>query len=121
MTTVLRSVNSVRIFTRDLERAQRFYAQVLELEEQATGAGFVVFDLSGVDIILEFIAPDDPEGQELVGRLLTASFRVDDVEAAYRQLTDRGVSFLQPPERQPWGGTLAFARDPDDNVITLVG
>jgi catechol 2,3-dioxygenase-like lactoylglutathione lyase family enzyme len=121
MTGILRSVNSVRIFTRDLERARRFYGDVLELEEQAAGGGFVVFDLSGVDIILEFIAADDEEGEDLVGRLLTASFRVDDVEAAYQYLQDRGVSFLQPPERQPWGGTLAFARDPDDNVITLVG
>jgi catechol 2,3-dioxygenase-like lactoylglutathione lyase family enzyme len=54
MSRILRSVNSVRIFTRDLERARRFYADVLELHEQATGAGFVVFDLNGVDIILEF-------------------------------------------------------------------
>jgi catechol 2,3-dioxygenase-like lactoylglutathione lyase family enzyme len=121
MTGVLRSVNSVRIFTHDLERSRRFYAGVPELEEQATGDGFVVFDLNGVDIILELIAPDDAEGGDLVGRLLTASFRVDDVEAAYQHLKGRGVSFLQPPERQPWGGTLAFARDPDNNVITLVG
>jgi catechol 2,3-dioxygenase-like lactoylglutathione lyase family enzyme len=121
MTSVLRSVNSVRIFTRDLERARRFYGDVLELEEQASGDGFVVFDLDGVDIILEHIALDDPEGQDLVGRLLTASFRVDDVEAAYQHLKGRGAVFLQPPERQSWGGTLAFAHDPDGNVITLVG
>ena len=121
MAGILRSVSAVRIFTRDLERACRFYADVLDLERRSEGPGYVVFDLGGVDIVVEFVAPDDPEGDLLVGRLLAASFRVDDVDAAYRRLSQQGVPFDQPPERQPWGGTLAFARDPDSNVITLVG
>jgi lactoylglutathione lyase len=118
---VLKAVSAVRIFTRDLERARRFYAEVLGLDEQAVGPDYAVFDLAGVNIVVEYVAPDDPEGEELVGRLLAASFRVDDVDAAYRQLGAKGVSFLQEPEKQSWGGTLAFARDPDSNVITLVG
>ena len=31
------------------------------------------------------------------------------------------VSFPEPPEKQAWGGTLAFRRDPDGNILTLVG
>lgn len=73
-----------------------------------------------MDIVVEAVAPDDPEGPDLVGRLLATSFRVHDVEAAYRLLGKRGVPFIQPPEKQERGGTLAFARDPDENVITLV-
>jgi uncharacterized glyoxalase superfamily protein PhnB len=46
---------------------------------------------------------------------------VADVELAYRCLRDRGVEFPGPPERQAWGGLLAHFRDPDGNVITLVG
>jgi predicted enzyme related to lactoylglutathione lyase len=120
MASVLRSVSAVRIFTHDLERAHGFYAGTLSLKEQSAGPGYIVFELDGVDIIVEAVAPDDPEGPQLVGRRLATSFRVDDVEAAYRQLSDRGVAFVQPPEKQHWGGTLAFARDPDQNVITLV-
>lgn len=119
--SVLRSVSAVRIFTRDLDRARQFYAGVLGLEERTTGPGYVVFDLADVAIVVEHVAPDDPEGPELVGRFLATSFDVDDIEAAYRSLSAQGVSFVQPPEKQPWGGTLAFARDPDANVITLVG
>jgi hypothetical protein len=33
----------------------------------------------------------------------------------------KGVSFPQPPEKQAWGGTLAFPSDPDGNILTLVG
>ncbi|MCC6917989.1 MAG: hypothetical protein IT548_02225 [Alphaproteobacteria bacterium] len=29
--------------------------------------------------------------------------------------------FLAPPERQPWGGTLAHFRDPSGNGLTLLG
>jgi predicted enzyme related to lactoylglutathione lyase len=120
MSSLLRSVRAVRIFTHDLERARAFYGGVLALDEQSADRGYVVFDLNGVDIIIEAVAPDDPEAPELVGRLLATSFRVDNVEAAYRQLTARGVAFIQPPEKQEWGGTLAFACDPDENIITLV-
>lgn len=120
MANVLRSVSAIRIFTHDLDRAREFYAGQLALEAQSAGPGYVVFNLAGVDIVVEAIAPDDPEAKELVGRMLATSFRVDDVQAAYRTLSGQGVPFIQPPEKQHWGGTLAFMRDPDQNVITLV-
>ena len=44
-----------------------------------------------------------------------------DVFATYEALVARGVEFLGPPEKQPWGGVLAYLRDPDGNVVTLIG
>src|SRR5262249_45973200 len=121
MSSLLKSVSAVRIFTRNLAQARRFYADVLGLEQQAVASEYVVFDLAGVAIVVEQVASDEPEGDDLVGRLVSASFRVEDIDATYRHLSAQGVSFVQAPEKQPWGGTLAFARDPDSNVITLVG
>ena len=121
MDGILQAVNAVRIFTRDLPAAHTFYGETLGLSEQSTGPGYVVFDLAGINIVLEAVDPDEPDGEDEVGRLIAASFTVGDVGAAYRTLQDRGVSFLQPPEKQAWGGTLAFALDPDRNIITLVG
>jgi uncharacterized glyoxalase superfamily protein PhnB len=46
---------------------------------------------------------------------------VDDIDGAYRNLVAKGVPFPAPPELQPWGGTLAFPRDPDGNILTLAG
>ena len=40
---------------------------------------------------------------------------------ADQTLLARGVEFLAPPQRMPWGGVLANFRDPDGNVLTLVG
>ncbi len=80
-----------------------------------------MFDVDGKNLIIEAVAADDPERDDLVGRFLAVSFEVDDVEKAYRDLKAKGVTFPQPPAKQSWGGTLAFPRDPDGNILTLVG
>ncbi len=48
------------------------------------------------------------------------SFTVYDVQAAYDDLTAKGVRFDGEPERQPWGGVLAHLLDRPGNVLTLV-
>ena len=120
MTAILKSLSAVRIFVDDLDRARRFYGDVLGLREKSARPEWAVFDIDGKDVVIETIASDDPE-HDLVGRLLAVSFKVDDIDAVYRDLKTKGVSFPQPPEKQSWGGTLAFPRDPDGNILTLVG
>ena len=93
---------------------------MLALETERAEPSFAIFVLDGVRILVEQVASDDAEGQGLVGRFLGVSFRVDDAHSAYRRLKERGVDFVQAPEKQTWGGVLAFARDPDGNVLTLV-
>jgi lactoylglutathione lyase len=120
MSSVLRSVSAVRIFVGDIERARRFYRDVLELPETSATPQWALFDIDGKNLIIEAVAPDDPE-RDLVGRFLAVSFEVEDIDAAYRDLKAKGVAFPEPPEKQAWGGTLAFPRDPDGNILTLVG
>ena len=120
MTSPLRSVAAVRIFVSDLERARAFYRDAVGLSETGSGPAYVVFALGTTTIVLEAVPLHEPEHDELVGRLLGVSFDVADVEQAQRELAARGVGFLGPPEKQDWGGTLAFACDPDGNIITLV-
>ena len=122
MGTIVRSVAAVRIFVTDLERARSFYRDSLELAEQSHDPASAVLDAGGVSVILEACPADDPECAGLVGRLLAVSFETaGDIDVVYRRLMDRGVTFAGPPEKQGWGGTLAFPRDPDGNILTLVG
>jgi predicted enzyme related to lactoylglutathione lyase len=44
---------------------------------------------------------------------------VPDVDAAYRELSAKGVRFTMPPSKQPWGGYMALFADPDGNVFHL--
>jgi catechol 2,3-dioxygenase-like lactoylglutathione lyase family enzyme len=112
----------VRIFVTDLERARAFYRDVLELAEMDVDDGHALLDCGGISVLLEVASPYDPGTAGLVGRLLGVSFAVDgDIHDVHHRLASRGVIFEGVPERQPWGGTLAFPRDPDGNILTLVG
>lgn len=60
-----------------------------------------------------------PEGHEdRIGTFFNGSFACDDVEATYRQLSERGVTFKQGPTKQPWG-TFAIFEDPEGNSFVM--
>lgn len=42
-----------------------------------------------------------------------------DIDAAYKTLTDRGVTFRGPVEMMPWGQKAAWFSDPDGNEFFL--
>ena len=58
--------------------------------------------------------PGEPEASPVV-----LVFEVDDAERVYADLRRRGVAFLTPPRRPPWGGLRCFARDPDGYLIEI--
>ena len=60
-----------------------------------------------------------PEGHEdRIGSFHNGSFACDDVQATYRQLSERGVEFVSPPQKQPWGEYVIF-KDPDGNQFVM--
>lgn len=60
-----------------------------------------------------------PEGHEKrIGEFQSLSFKCDDVEKTYAELTSRGVEFEKPPTRQAWG-SFAIFKDPDGNRFVL--
>lgn len=116
-------LTTVRVFVTDWERALRLYSDILEMAvahrsdewgwaQMATGEG---------QLALERVEASDDEGRALVGRFVGVSLQVPDIGATYRALVARGVEFAGPPEPQAWGGVLAHVRDPDGNVLTLLG
>ena len=114
---------AVRIFVRDWKRALDFYANTLGMPVRMANEqlGWAELGIGGAPLALERARPGDPESHGLMGRFVGVSLRVDDVAATYEELRARGVEFVAPPEKQPWGGTLAHFRDPDGNVLTLLG
>jgi uncharacterized glyoxalase superfamily protein PhnB len=48
----------------------------------------------------------------------TLFLTTEDVHAAYKELTARGVEFVEPPEERPYGIDSAF-RDPSGNNLRL--
>ena len=114
-------VKFVSIPTTDQDRALRFWTEQvgfilltdqpfsdtqrwIELKVGSSDTRFVLFT---------------PEGQQdRIGSFFNGALACDDVEATHRQLSERGVEFDSPPQKQPWG-TFATFRDPDGNRFVL--
>jgi catechol 2,3-dioxygenase-like lactoylglutathione lyase family enzyme len=121
----------VRVFVRDWPRAVRFYTETLgiPLAFQSEELGWAQLATGQGQLALERFTPEETgrlgeaTGTDgaLVGRFLGVSLAVGDIYAVYEELRAKGVEFLEPPEQMPWGGVLAHLRDPEGNVLTLVG
>ena len=113
-------IDSVRVFTRDLTRAETFYRETLGLPLLFGDGTTCVFDTGQVKLVLEGQPPDDPETDALVGRFTGFSFTVTAIDKVVADLRQKGVVFDGEAERQDWGGTIAHFFDPVGNVLTLV-
>jgi catechol 2,3-dioxygenase-like lactoylglutathione lyase family enzyme len=102
----------------DLERAKRFYANVLGLKEKPRpdfdfpGAWY---DLGDCELHLmvtsEALTPADSRPR----RDHHIAFRVDDLEETRRSLREAGLTFRESSSGMP----SVFVRDPDGNLIEL--
>jgi len=112
----------VRIGVRDFEAALQFYREQVGLETTQVSheLGWAQLDTGEANLALEHW-PEGSDDEGLVGRFVGVSLEVDDVEATWRGMKERGVEFVGDPTRMPWGGVLAHFRDPDGNVLTLLG
>lgn len=114
---------AIRVFSNDWDKSIAFYRDLVgfPLTFCDENLGWAQFDLGPAYMGLERCNPDDPESKDLVGRFVGVSIEVEDIEATFESLASKGVEFTGPPEKQPWGGTLAHFRDPDGNMLTLLG
>ena len=116
-------IGFVRVFVEDLRKSLDFYTKSLGMELDYTDHKNWAQFVSGEDVslALELCDPARTEqGAKLVGRYVGVTLMVEDLQAVYERLKSKGVEFLGPPERQPWGGTLANFKDLDGNVLTLM-
>ncbi len=103
------------VLVQDMDRALRFYRDMLglrvafETEESALFEEQIGLMRSGEAL---------PEDNMQFNSVMITLF-VDDVEAAFAELTQRGVAFLVPPTRQA-GTVLASCRDTEGNLVQLM-
>jgi catechol 2,3-dioxygenase-like lactoylglutathione lyase family enzyme len=105
----------------------------LRSESLAEATAFYV-DVLGLEVVMDhgwIVTLADAERPGVQLSLMThdasapvvpvASIEVDDVDAAYRLALARGAEIVHPLTDEPWGVRRFFARDPDGNVVNVLG
>jgi catechol 2,3-dioxygenase-like lactoylglutathione lyase family enzyme len=110
------------VATSDLERATAFYEGVLGLPVVERDAFACVVEGGGTRLRLTLTADVQPAPYTVLG------WEVDELTAAVRALTDRGVRFERFDRMEqdgagvwvaPSGARVAWFKDPDGNVLSL--
>ncbi|MDQ3542150.1 MAG: VOC family protein [Chloroflexota bacterium] len=113
-----KSIFATTVFAEHLAPMKEFYGRVFDLPcvfEGGTSAVFAfgetlinIIDISGAP---ELIDPAPVAGPNAGARSMF-TIRVNDVDALYAQLVDKGVTFLNGPIDRPWGPRTATFADP---------
>ena len=121
------SIQDVVVFVRDLDVSKRFYVERLGFElltERRLPTGERWIEVAppdgSADLALVEPKPDSPD-YKLIGGYRWVLFMTEDVQAKYKEWSERGVHFSVTPEEPGWGGTYARFEDPDGNSFGLEG
>ena len=114
-------VKFVSIPTTDQDRALRFWTEqvgftLMTDQPFSEKQRWIELKVGSSETRLVLFTPDGQEAR--IGSFFNGALACDDVEATHRQLSERGVEFDSPPQKQPWG-TFATFRDPDGNQFVL--
>jgi predicted enzyme related to lactoylglutathione lyase len=112
-------VKFVSIPTADQDRALAFYTTKLGFKvvtDQEMGPQrWIELRVAASDTRIVLFTMDNgpkPGGQ------FNGAFACDNVERTYEELKARGVEFVSPPKKEPWG-TYTIFKDPDGNQFVM--
>jgi predicted enzyme related to lactoylglutathione lyase len=130
-------LTNAQLWVRDQDEAATFYTHKvgwevrsdISMPEMGDFRWLAVGPASQPDISVVLMAiPGEPvmdaESAQQVRQLMAKGFAgtlfltTDDLAAAYKELTGRGVEFVEKPEERPYGIDAAF-RDPSGNNIRV--
>ncbi len=105
----------------DQDRALKFYTEKLGFkvatnQEMGPGKRWIELRIEKAQTRVVLFTMEGEEGR--VGTRMNCSLACDDVEATYRQLSQRGVEFEGPPQKQPWG-TFVIMKDSEGNRFVV--
>lgn len=123
----LKSILEASIYVDDLDRAEAFYGDLLELEKITRLDGRHVFFRCGGGVLLAFIAeasreppgpdalPVPPHGAEGPGHVCFA-VAAEEIDPLLERLGAQGIA-VESDFRWPHGPRSVYVRDPFDNSI----
>ena len=121
------AISDVCILCSDIERSIRFYVDKLGFRPKHRAEGFA--DFAGAGLTLALWEIDHISRHTGLSSLRglgahKACIAVhlpspEEVDASYRELSDKGVPFQSPPADYPWNAYCCYFTGPDDEVWEL--
>src|SRR5437879_6514073 len=108
-------IGVVILYVRDLDRAKKFYTEVvgLPVDEQQSGPQFTMLVPEGSRLALQDIA-SLPAGQAKEPGGVEIGLNLDHVDAVWQRWKKAGVKMVTEPETRPFGRYF-LAKDPDNH------
>ncbi len=118
-------ITDVCMTCKDLEASVAFYRDKLGLKLRRSQEGFADFVSGHVTLALWQLDhikqhtgltghPGDNETRKVMTALEVPSPK--EVDEIYRDLSDKGVPFVGPPQRHDWNAYCCYFSDPDGNM-----
>jgi len=108
------NVETPILYTKDIEKAKKFYVEMLNFKIDSDSENFVVLKLDNTKIALNTV--DEPtkfEGHQAI------ILKSDNLEEDYKILIDKGISMELSLRNLGYGKTFIF-RDLDGNKIEVI-
>ena len=103
------------VFVSDMGRAVKFYRDVAGLTLKFESPGWSEFVTGQATLALHAASGENPAGSVRLG------FGVPDLHQFHREMTEKGVRFTKPPQKQDFGGELAEFVDSEGARLTVGG
>ena len=110
---------AVCLLVEDFDKSFSFYKDTLGLKVNSQEGKFANFKLEGIEMAIfqkdeaTAMFPKENMGK---GGGVVIGFQVDDVKKTCETLKAKGVEIFEGPKKTEWGQTVAYFKDPDDNI-----
>lgn len=123
-------LNCIRLLVKDFDKCFEFYSKILGLPTTwgKPGGEYASFDMgmpSGLsifktDLMAAAVGNSDKPLPENHREKMLIVLKVEDVDASYKDLVAKGVSFVnEPADKTGWGMRAAHFRDPEGNLLEI--
>lgn len=113
---------AVCLLVENHEKSLQFYRDTLGLEINSQDTNYTDFKLGST--LLAIFQKDTatamfPQRHMNSGGGAVIAFPVEDIEKACEQLQAKGIEIFEGPKTMPWGQTVAYFKDLDNNILEI--
>lgn len=119
---MITNLYAVCLLVKNLDDSLSFYKDKLGLEINSEDDGYVDFKIGST--LLAIFQKDKAEAMFPLQHMANGggavyAYQVEDVASACFELQSKGIEIFEGPKTMPWGQTVAYFKDPDNNIWEL--